>query len=43
VCGKSVAVRIFRIINPALSAEFNAGKEKLKQGIPINMELPGKK
>lgn len=39
-CGKSVAIRIFRIVNPTLSVEFDAAKERLKQGIPINKHLP---
>lgn len=39
-CGKSVAVRIFRWINPVLSAEMDASKERIKQGIPVNPLLP---
>jgi len=39
-CGKSLALRLFRFVNPTLSVEYDAAKEKMKEGIPINQELP---
>ena len=39
-CGKSVAIRLHRIFNPSLGAEVDAARTKIKQGVPINRQLP---